>query len=137
MQAFDNPVFIEDMVSDVAVRLDQDRRVAAYRVEARNQESIHNHDAFAAISSGMCPESSPSRGARCLLFLLGEQTGHPPPHAGQKGLASHQSQRGLVLQGNRPVFAAVVMSPQMPAKRVAVAWFVARSMLRVTFPLPM
>ena len=60
-----------------------------------------------------------------------------PPHAGQKGLASHQSQRGPVWQGKRPVSAAVVMSPQMPAKRVAVAWFVARSMLRVTFPLPM
>ena len=64
MQAFDNPVFIEDMVSDVAVRLDQDHRVAAYRVEAQNQESIHNHDAFTVISSGMRPESSPSRGAR-------------------------------------------------------------------------
>ncbi|MAG70095.1 MAG: GTP cyclohydrolase I FolE2 [Acidobacteria bacterium] len=53
MQAFDNPVFVEDMVRDVAVRLDQDHRVAAYRVEAQNQESIHNHDAFAVISSGM------------------------------------------------------------------------------------
>lgn len=53
MQAFDNPVFVEDMVRDVAVRLDQDHRVAAYRVEAQNQKSIHNHDAFAVISSGM------------------------------------------------------------------------------------
>ena len=41
------------------------------------------------------------------------------------------------MQGKRPVLAAVVMSPQMPAKRAAVAWFVARSMLRVTFLIPM
>ena len=51
MQAYDNPVFVEDMVRSVAVCLDGDRRVARYRVEAQNQESIHNHDAFAVVES--------------------------------------------------------------------------------------
>lgn len=49
MQAYDNPVFVEDMVRNVAVILREDRRVAWFRVTAVNQESIHNHDAFACI----------------------------------------------------------------------------------------
>ncbi len=49
MNAFDHPVFVEDMVRHVAVRLRRDRRVAWFRVEAANQESIHNHNAFALI----------------------------------------------------------------------------------------
>jgi GTP cyclohydrolase IB len=49
MQAYDNPVFVEDMVRGVAVRLQSDPRVAWFRVRAVNQESIHNHSAFATL----------------------------------------------------------------------------------------
>jgi GTP cyclohydrolase IB len=49
MQAFDNPVFVEDMVRNVAAKLMDDRRVTWFRVEAENDESIHNHNAFARI----------------------------------------------------------------------------------------
>ncbi len=49
MQAYDNPVFVEDMVRQVAVALREDTRVAWFHVRAVNQESIHNHNAFAAI----------------------------------------------------------------------------------------
>lgn len=49
MQAFDNPVFVEDMVRNVAVQLRADSRVAWCSVRAVNQESIHNHNAFAAV----------------------------------------------------------------------------------------
>jgi GTP cyclohydrolase I len=49
MQAYDNPVFVEDMVRNVAVRLRADSRVAWFRVHAVNHESIHNHGAFARI----------------------------------------------------------------------------------------
>jgi len=48
-RAYDNPKFVEDMVRDVAARLNQDERVAAYRVESENFESIHNHSAYAMI----------------------------------------------------------------------------------------
>jgi MptA/FolE2 family GTP cyclohydrolase len=48
-QAYDNPKFVEDLVRDVAVLLNQDSRVGAYTVEAENFESIHNHSAFARI----------------------------------------------------------------------------------------
>jgi GTP cyclohydrolase I len=50
MQAYDNPVFVEDMVRNVAALLATDHRVAWYGVEAQNLESIHNHDAFASVS---------------------------------------------------------------------------------------
>jgi GTP cyclohydrolase I len=49
MQAYDNPVFVEDMVRNVAVMLKTDARIAWFRVHALNHESIHNHGAFARI----------------------------------------------------------------------------------------
>jgi GTP cyclohydrolase I len=48
-RAYDNPKFVEDMVRDVATRLNADERVAAYVVESENFESIHNHSAYARI----------------------------------------------------------------------------------------
>ena len=49
MQAYDNPVFVEDIVRNVAEELRGDDRISWFRVEAVNQESIHNHNAFAEI----------------------------------------------------------------------------------------
>ncbi len=49
MQAYDNPVFVEDLVRNVALRLMDDDRIAWFRVQAVNQESIHNHNAFARL----------------------------------------------------------------------------------------
>ena len=48
-RAYDNPKFVEDLVRDVAVRLNDEPRVAAYVVESENFESIHNHSAYALI----------------------------------------------------------------------------------------
>jgi len=48
-RAYDNPKFVEDMVRDVAARLNADDRIAAYVVESENFESIHNHSAYALI----------------------------------------------------------------------------------------
>ena len=48
-KAYDNPKFVEDLVRDVAVRLNREDRIAAYVVEAENFESIHNHSAYALI----------------------------------------------------------------------------------------
>ncbi|MEA3410957.1 MAG: GTP cyclohydrolase FolE2 [Pseudomonadota bacterium] len=48
-QAFNNPKFVEDLVRDMAVRLNQDDRISAYVVESENFESIHNHSAYALI----------------------------------------------------------------------------------------
>jgi len=48
-RAYNNPKFVEDMVRDVAGRLNEDERITAYTVEAENFESIHNHSAYALI----------------------------------------------------------------------------------------
>ncbi len=49
-RAYDNPKFVEDMVRDVAARLNADERILAYTVESENFESIHNHSAYALIT---------------------------------------------------------------------------------------
>ena len=48
-RAYDNPKFVEDMVRDVAARLNGEGRIDAYVVESENFESIHNHSAYALI----------------------------------------------------------------------------------------
>jgi GTP cyclohydrolase I len=48
-RAYENPKFVEDLVRDVAQRLNDDERVIAYTLEAENFESIHNHSAYAVI----------------------------------------------------------------------------------------
>lgn len=51
-RAYENPVFVEDLVRNVAVKLNADARVNWYKVEAENFESIHNHNAYACIEKG-------------------------------------------------------------------------------------
>jgi GTP cyclohydrolase I len=48
-RAYDNPKFVEDMVRDVAAKLNDDPRIISYVVESENFESIHNHSAYALI----------------------------------------------------------------------------------------
>ncbi len=48
-RAYDNPKFVEDLVRDVAVRLNNEPRIQAYVAESENFESIHNHSAYALI----------------------------------------------------------------------------------------
>ncbi len=48
-RAYENPKFVEDMVRDIAAKLNQDPRIIAYAVESENFESIHNHSAYAMI----------------------------------------------------------------------------------------
>ena len=48
-RAYENPKFVEDLVRDVALRLNADPRVGRYSVDVENFESIHNHSAYARI----------------------------------------------------------------------------------------
>ena len=48
-RAYENPVFVEDLVRNVALKLNAHPDVTWYRVEAENYESIHNHNAYASI----------------------------------------------------------------------------------------
>jgi GTP cyclohydrolase IB len=51
-RAYENPVFVEDLVRNVVLQLRANPEVTWYRVEAENQESIHNHNAYACIEKG-------------------------------------------------------------------------------------
>jgi GTP cyclohydrolase I len=48
-RAYDNPVFVEDLVRNVAVRANREEAIVWYKVEAENFESIHNHNAYALV----------------------------------------------------------------------------------------
>ena len=48
-RAYENPKFVEDMVRDVALRLNGEVRVGRYTVDVENFESIHAHSAVARI----------------------------------------------------------------------------------------
>ena len=52
-RAYDNPVFVEDLVRAVASRSNAEPNITWYRVEAENFESIHNHNAYALIEKPM------------------------------------------------------------------------------------
>jgi len=54
-RAYENPKFVEDLVRDLAIALNADRRVGRYRVESENFESIHNHSAVAWIEGNKLP----------------------------------------------------------------------------------
>jgi GTP cyclohydrolase I len=51
-RAYDNPVFVEDLVRNVALKLNAHPDVTWYKIEAENQESIHSHNAYACIEKG-------------------------------------------------------------------------------------
>lgn len=51
-RAYDFPVFVEDLVRNVAAASEEQQGIAWYRVEAENFESIHNHNAYAVIEKG-------------------------------------------------------------------------------------
>ena len=44
-----NPRFVEDIIREAAVQLQEDPRVAWFRIHVQNCESIHSHDVFATI----------------------------------------------------------------------------------------
>lgn len=48
-KAYDNPKFVEDIVRDIAQKLNDDPNITWFAVESENFESIHNHSAYAYI----------------------------------------------------------------------------------------
>jgi len=48
-RAFDNPMFVEDVVRAVTVRLRQVPEIKWFRIQCENFESIHNHSAYALV----------------------------------------------------------------------------------------
>jgi len=50
-KGYDNPKFVEDVVRDIAEKLNNDDNITWFSVSAENFESIHNHSAYAHIMS--------------------------------------------------------------------------------------
>jgi GTP cyclohydrolase I len=50
-RAYDRPVFVEDLVRDIAVGLRKVKGLRGHRIEAENLESIHSHNACALIDA--------------------------------------------------------------------------------------
>lgn len=48
-RAYANPMFVEDVVREIASKLDKDDNFTWYAVDSENFESIHNHSAYAYI----------------------------------------------------------------------------------------
>ena len=50
-KAYENPMFVEDVVREIAKRLKLDPNITWFAVESENFESIHNHSAYAFVES--------------------------------------------------------------------------------------
>ena len=50
--AYEYPVFVEDLVRNAALRLNDHPHVTWYKVDAENFDSIIYHNAFASIEKG-------------------------------------------------------------------------------------
>ncbi len=49
-RAYTNAKFVEDTARDIALALNRDERIVWYHIEVENEESIHNHNAYACIT---------------------------------------------------------------------------------------
>lgn len=56
--AYENPVFVEDLVRNIAVSTEKHDVFSWYKVEAENFESIHNHQAYAMIERNLVQPSA-------------------------------------------------------------------------------
>lgn len=48
-RSYDNPVFVEDLVRDIAAKFMGNDNIKFFSIEAENMESVHSHNAFAFI----------------------------------------------------------------------------------------
>ena len=62
-RAYENPMFVEDVVRIAVSRLKAKNNFPWYRIEAENFESIHNHSAYAMIEKDFSPEPECFQGA--------------------------------------------------------------------------
>jgi GTP cyclohydrolase IB len=65
-RAFDNPMFVEDVVRSALSRLKEKKNFPWYKIEAENFESIHNHSAYAMIEKDFNPIPECVEGPTCI-----------------------------------------------------------------------
>jgi len=57
-KAYENPMFVEDVVREIAKRLKRNKNIRWFTVESENFESIHNHSAYAYVERSASPKNS-------------------------------------------------------------------------------
>jgi len=62
-RAYSNPMFVEDVVREIALKLDKDDNFTWYSIDSENYESIHNHSAYAYIETDKRQENRRSKPA--------------------------------------------------------------------------
>ncbi len=65
-RAYENPMFVEDVVRSSLARLREKDNFPWYRIEAENFESIHNHSAYTMIEKDFSPEAECFQGVSTL-----------------------------------------------------------------------
>ncbi len=60
-KAYQNPMFVEDVVRNVALRLAAHPNITWFSVESENLESIHNHNAYACVEMESRRSAGPKR----------------------------------------------------------------------------
>ena len=65
-QAYENPMFVEDIVRKVAEELLKDNNITWLSVQSKNYESIHNHNAYAYVEKDR-------RGIKSINYHYGEE----------------------------------------------------------------
>lgn len=53
-KAYNNPMFVEDVVRTIANKLQKNAKITWFTVESENLESIHNHSAYALVEKSLC-----------------------------------------------------------------------------------
>ena len=53
-KAYNNPMFVEDVVRTIAGKLRKNAKITWFSVESENLESIHNHSAYALVEKSLC-----------------------------------------------------------------------------------
>jgi GTP cyclohydrolase I len=53
-KAYNNPMFVEDVVRAIANKLQKNSKITWFVVESENIESIHNHSAYALVEKSLC-----------------------------------------------------------------------------------
>jgi len=48
-KGYENPMFVEDVVREIALKLEADPNITWFAIDTENFESIHNHSAYAYI----------------------------------------------------------------------------------------
>ena len=67
-RAYENPMFVEDVVRTALSRLKERDNFTWYRIEAENSESIHNHSAYAMIEKDFEPRPEHIQGTSYYRF---------------------------------------------------------------------